>query len=412
MKINADRLWETHHQLAVFTEKNSPYTRRSFTPLYKKSREWLREEFLKLGLHVSVDYAGNLKALYKGKTDKQIGVGSHTDTVPGGGRFDGISGVLSFLEIAKVLKEKNFTPKKGILGIDFLAEEPSFFGISCVGSSLATGNFTKNMLFYKNQNTQETLYDAINEWGGDASKLAPNKTIFDTKKLKAYLELHIEQGRILEDKGLDVGIVRGICSVTRYDFHVIGQADHAGNTPMGTRKDALVAAAKLIDKISLLANKYASKKFYFTATVGKLELTPNGSNVVPKEVNFTLDARCEDNRVVESFLEELSFFAKEVEKITKTDIKNIKISQDEPAISDLKLVALLEKNAKKLNLKYTQVLSGAGHDAALMSSIVPMAMIFIPCKEGRSHVSTEFSSKEQIEKGANLLLSSLLELSS
>lgn len=411
MKINQERLWQMHEKLANFTDPNLPYTRRSFTPLYEKARAWLKNEFLKLDLETKFDEAGNLLGFYKGQSDDFIAIGSHTDTVPGGGRFDGISGVLSFLEIATVFRENNYSPKLGILGIDFLAEEPSFFGLSCIGSRLATGSFNPEMLLLKNEITNKSLKESIDEIGANAALLKPNLSLFDTNLLKAYLELHIEQGRVLEENNLDVGLVRAICSVTRYDFEIFGEADHAGNTPMNMRKDALLFASYFVSKTSEIAHKITSSSSYFTATVGKLEVFPNGSNVIAQKVKLSLDIRSEDNSLVDVFMDELLSKMKEIELKTNTNFKTYKISQGKPSISDEGLVNLLENNAKKLNLKYMKILSGAGHDAAYMSNITKMAMIFIPCKGGKSHVSTEFSSKEQIAKGAELLLQTAICLS-
>jgi len=412
MKVNAQRLWDNHEKLASFTDSNLPYTRRSFTPFYKKARLWLEKQFKEINLQTSYDAAGNLTALYKGETSNYIATGSHTDTVNAGGRFDGISGVLSFLEVAKTFYENKYKPKKGILGIDFLAEEPSEFGLSCIGSRLSTGNFNDNMMKLIHSQTKETLINTIDKWGGNSKLLSQGQSIFDTSKLDGYLELHIEQGKILESKGLDIGLVTGICSVTRYNFVVNGKADHAGNTPMNMRADSIVCAAKIIDKISDIALKSLKYKSYYTATVGKISAYPNGSNVIAKKVDFTLDIRSDNNDLVKDNLEILFDFIKKVEKQTKTKVEFQKISQSKPSFSDKNLLDILEEDVKKLGYSYTRLLSGAGHDAAYMSTITPMVMIFIPCEGGRSHLPQEFSSKEQLEKGANLLLKSIVSLTS
>ncbi|WP_176761309.1 M20 family metallo-hydrolase [Desulforhopalus singaporensis] len=412
MKVNCERLWATHMDAAEFTELGSPYTRRSFTPQYREMRNWLTDAFLEAGLKVKTDGAGNLHGIYSGTSDRNFVVGSHTDTVPCGGRFDGISGVLTFLEIARCMKEAGFIPCKNIVGIDFLAEEPSEFRLSCIGSRLATGNFTNEMLNLQHRESGMLLSEAIQEWGGNLSLLSPGCPLFDTATFDGFLELHIEQGPVLENENLDVGLVTGICSVTRYDFSVQGRADHAGNTPMDTRSDAVVAASKVIDAISEIAQGTLSQKTYFTATVGKVDIFPNGSNIIAERVDFTLDIRSEDNLLVQECLESIFASASAIAKLTNTTIEHIKISQGRPSISDGTLLSVLEKKAKELGLGYTKMLSGAGHDAAYMSTIMPMAMIFIPCKGGRSHSNSEYSSKHQIEKGANLLLKSLVELTS
>ncbi len=411
MKINAERLWDLHLEAAAFTDPSQPYTRLSFTPYYRDMREWLREAFQGAGMSVSLDAAANLIGVYEGSGPRQIAVGSHSDTVPWGGRFDGITGVLSFVEAIRCMKEAGFYPGKQIVGIDFLAEEPSEFQLSCIGSRLATGEFTPEMLELEHQETGVKLKDAIEGWGGDISRLYPGKPLFDAESFDGFLELHIEQGPILESRSLDVGLVEGICSVTRYDFTVLGRADHAGNTPMNMRSDALVAAARMIDAISRIGEANMSEGIHFTATVGKLDVYPNGSNVIAERVLFSLDIRSENNDLVEESLGKIHNAATEISNQTKTGITSRKISRSRTAASDPALLNILEENAEMLNLSYARILSGAGHDAAYMSRIMPMAMIFIPCKGGVSHTSSEFSSMEQIEKGADLLLRSLVRLS-
>lgn len=410
MKVNADRLWDDHCHAASLTEPDAPYTRRSFTPLYREMRNWLADRFREIGLTVETDAAGNLLGIYEGSGERCVAVGSHTDTVPNGGRFDGISGVLSFLEAARCMKEAGFSPRKRMVGIDFLSEEPSEFRLSCIGSRLATGHFTEAMLSLTHRQSGIRLKDAIHEWGGDTSRLAPGQPIFQSDRFDGFLELHIEQGPFLENRRLDVGLVTGICSVTRYDFTVSGRADHAGNTPMDMRSDAVVAACRIIDHIASIAGANLAKAPYFTATVGRVDVMPNASNVIAETVEFSLDIRSEDNQLVKESLNAIFERAADIEKETGTRIAHVKISQNQPSVSDDSLLSVLEDNARELNLAYSRMLSGAGHDAAYMSKIMPMAMIFIPCREGRSHTAEEYSSREQIEKGANLLLKSLVTL--
>jgi len=410
MKVNADRLWNLHMKAATFTEADFPYTRRSFTPEHRDIRQWLTDAFREIGLDVKTDAAGNLLGIFEGGSDRMFAVGSHTDTVPGGGRFDGITGVLSFLEAVRCIKEAGFKPRKSIVGIDFLAEEPSEFSLSCIGSRLATGNFTEEMLQLKHRKTGAILMHEINAWGVDSSLLTPGRPLFDIDRFEGFLELHIEQGPILERQGMDIGLVTGICSVTRYDCTVHGRADHAGNTPMDMRSDAVVAAARLIDGIASTARRCQSKGPYFTATVGKVDVYPNASNVIAEKVVFTLDMRSEDNALVEESLVEIFAMAGSVAEQTSTTVNWKKISQGSPSLSDARLLAVLAETARKLGLKHQTILSGAGHDAAYMSKIMPMAMIFIPCRDGRSHTASEYSSKEQVARGADLLLHALVSL--
>lgn len=257
------------------------------------------------------------------------------------------------------------------------------------------------------------MRSVIDKWGGDTSLLAPGRSQFAKYACDAFFELHIEQGRILEDRGLDVGLVEGICSVTRYEIIVLGRGGHAGNTPMHMRADALLAAARLVSSIAEIANeikKHENSK-HFTATVGRMDVFANEPNIIAEKTFLTLDMRSEEDLLVDRALESLFATATNVARETGTTINFNKISRGHPVASDRMLVDLLENNARKMGLGARRMISGAGHDAAYMGKIMPMAMLFIPCREGRSHVPTEQISQDQLERGANLLLQTLLDIS-
>jgi len=413
MKINSERLWAMHRQMASFTEPERPYTRRSFTTLYRRSRQWLKQRFEEAGMAVSTDAAANVVGVYAGKGRTSIAVGSHTDTVVGGGMYDGVSGLLAALECVWSMKEANHRPEKNIICIDFLAEEPSVFGLSCIGSRLATGCFTEKMLQRHHQKNGAVLQNVIDRWGGDSSRLAPGRSQFADHACEAYFELHIEQGRVLQDRGLDVGLVEGICSVTRYDITVIGRADHAGTTPMPERVDALLGAARLVCSIAEIARTIVDgeKAKYLTATVGRMEVFPNGPNIVAEKVVMTLDLRSQEDSQVDCALKSIFGAAQKIADECGAAIDFNEISRSQPTVSDGGLVSLLQHNAEKQGLRSQRMVSGAGHDAAYMGQIMPMAMLFIPCLDGRSHVPSEHILQEQLERGANLLLQTLVDIS-
>src|SRR5258708_26331485 len=240
LPVDADRLWADVMALAEIADTARPYTRRSFTALFLEGRAWLAQKFVEAGLTMRIDTAGNLIGRLEGKNPALgvIAIGSHSDTVPSGGRFDGIAGVAAGLEIVRALRDSGIRLEHSIEIIDFLAEEPSEYGLSCVGSRGMTGLLDGRMLALTEPGG-ETLRDALGRVGGDPDRLEEAKR----DDIKAFLELHIEQGIVLESQSLDVGIVTSIVGIRRIEVVFQGEADHAGTTPLGLRHDALVAAA-------------------------------------------------------------------------------------------------------------------------------------------------------------------------
>ncbi len=242
--VDPDRLWTDVMALAAITDPERPYTRRSFSALFLKGREWLARRFDEAGLDVRIDTAGNLIGRREGADAglKTIMLGSHSDTVPSGGRFDGIAGVIAALETARSLTDAAVVLRHPLEVVDFLAEEPSEYGLSCVGSRGMAGALEADMLALKNS-TGEPLGSGLRRVGGDPERLAESKRA----DIDAFLELHIEQGVVLESEGVDVGIVTSIVGIRRMEIAFEGEADHAGTTPMGLRRDALVAGARTVE---------------------------------------------------------------------------------------------------------------------------------------------------------------------
>ncbi len=243
LPLDADRLWNDIMALAAITDPERPYTRRSFTPLFLEGRAWIAERFREAGLDVRIDTGGNLIGRREGRDPARgvLMVGSHSDTVPAGGRFDGIAGLITALEIVRALDEAGEQLEHTIEVVDFLAEEPSDFGVSCVGSRAAAGVLTPAMLDLTGPGG-ERLGDALRRVGGDPEALAAAKR----DDVRAFLELHIEQGPVLERGGIDIGIVTSIVGIRRIEIVFEGAADHAGTTPMDVRRDALVAGAATV----------------------------------------------------------------------------------------------------------------------------------------------------------------------
>ena len=402
-RIDADRLWADIMALADITEPDRPWTRRSFTPRYQEGRAWLRARMEEAGLAVRMDAAGNMIGRREGRMQGEpaIVVGSHTDTVPSGGRFDGIAGVCVGLEIARSLQAAGIDLDHPLEVIDFLAEEPSDFGLSCIGSRGLVGELTPAMLDYRHPDGR-VLRDAIEAAGGSPELLgAPLRD-----DIAAYFELHIEQARVLESAGLSVGVVTSIAAVTRIAVVFEGFADHAGATPLDLRSDALLAAAETVVATRSEAERVAAgSDDYFVATVGMLQISPNAANVVPSQARLTIDLRSgryEDADIFIAALDEATSAAAKRYDARRTRFEIV--SRSTPAIADSRLRRVLRDASHELGVATTELSSGAGHDALFVSKLAPMAMVFTPCRDGKSHCPEEWADKKDLRDGANAIL--------
>lgn len=405
LSTSAARIAEDIAALAAITEPDRPYTRRAFTPMFLKGRDWLAQRFQAAGLTTHTDAAGNLIGSRKGNKPGlgTIMLGSHSDTVPDGGRYDGIAGVSAALEVARALGDKDIKLDHDLEIIDFLAEEVSIFGVSCVGSRGITGIRPEDWLGRESQGV--TLANAIAEVGGNAAILATRND------LAAFLELHIEQGPVLEDEELDIGVVTAIAGITRIEIVVEGRADHAGTTPMGGRKDALSAAAWIALAVERFATDLAAGEFHFAATVGEFRMEPNAANVVPSRVTMLIDARAERRADMEHFLAQLREGIAGIAAQTGVTVPEPRIISDNlPTPSDADILAALDAACDDIGACHRRMASGAGHDTAWMARVTKAAMIFVPCVEGRSHTPEESAKAEDIALGAAVLLDAVQRL--
>lgn len=392
--------------LAEITDPVHPYTRRSFTPLFLEGRAWLAKRFADVGLAVRIDTAGNLIGRLDGAAPSRgtIAVGSHSDTVSSGGRFDGIAGIAAGLEVVRSLQDAGEQLNHAIEIIDFLAEEPSEFGLSCIGSRGIAGALTAQML-EMTEPGGELLRDALRRVGGDPDRLAQAQR----DDIRAFLELHIEQGVVLEKQSIDVGIVTSIVGIRRLEVIFEGAADHAGTTPLPLRQDALVAAANTVVSVRGIAEQLARNGLdYFVATVGILSVEPGASNVVPGRCRLVIDARTTNSALTSRFVEAI-----ERESAQHAIAANVKrapfttLSDGPPVACHPVLRDMLRESAEGLGLSETDLSSGAGHDAAFMSRMCPSAMLFVPCRSGKSHAPEEWCEREQIAAGAAVLLQTI-----
>jgi len=407
--LNAERLWSRVETLARHTLPEAPWTRRAFSPLFSQARDWLADEFAAAGLEVRLDAGGNLVGRRAGRdaARKPIVTGSHCDTVMSGGRFDGIIGVLAGIEVARTLHEHNIELAHPFEVIDFLSEEPSDYGISCVGSRALCGQLDAAMLAARNPQG-ETLAEGLRRIGGDPAALAaPLRNAGDTA---AFVELHIEQGPVLESRQLPIGVVTHIVGIRRVLITVEGQPDHAGTTPMDIRRDALVGAARLIDGAYRQASRLSGKPHYVVATVGRIEVTPNAANAVPGRVELMLEVRSDSDAVLDDFPEILLADAAGELAALRVGASQAPVSRARPTACSPLVMQAIEAAAGRLDYASMRLPSGAGHDAVYMAPTGPIGMIFIPCLGGRSHCPEEWIEPAQLLDGTRVLYETVLEL--
>ncbi|MET4635831.1 Zn-dependent hydrolase [Kaistia defluvii] len=410
LPIDETQLWDDLMALAELTDPGRPWTRRAFTPMFLEGRAFVARRMQEAGLAIRLDAAGNLIGRREGRfpDHKTIVIGSHSDTVPDGGRFDGTAGVMAGIAVARSLQQDGAELDHPFEVIDCLAEEVSIFGLSCIGSRAVAGLLTPEQLERPEPDTGEVLRDAIDRMGGDVAYLAEARR----DDIAAYLELHIEQGPILQDERCDIGIVTAISGITRLEIVIEGRADHAGTTPMNLRQDALAGAAAAVSVIAKDASRRAKAGHgHFVATVGEFRVEPNAANVVPSRVTLLVDARAEERSFMEGFVAELRPLILRAMSGTGARITEFRaISDNRPALSDPLLLDVLEQSTEALGLAPRRMASGAGHDMAWFSRIAPSAMIFVPCKDGRSHTPEEWSEPGEIAAGAAVLLDAVLRL--
>jgi beta-ureidopropionase / N-carbamoyl-L-amino-acid hydrolase len=407
--INSDRLWSRMEALSRFTDPARPWTRRAFDNQFAQGRAWLEEEFKAAGLSVEVDAGGNLIGRTPG-TGLGLGAlvaGSHSDTVPAGGRFDGMLGLLAALEAAQSIREQQISLVHPLEVVDFLAEEPSDFGISCIGSRSWAGVLTASDLA-RTLPSNVTLASAIESVGGSAERLG--KAIRSQDSVSAYVELHIEQGLVLAERKAEIGVVTAIVGIRRHELTVEGRADHAGTTPMSLRRDALVGAAGFIRAVDELARLRPSQSPYLVATVGKLSVEPNAINAVPGSVRMILETRSTDETALLQFEQEL--WRRTEGELNDRGLRLTRslLSQTLPTACSPLIQSTIEEASMAAGFNSTRLPSGAGHDGVFVARIAPMGMIFVPCREGRSHTPEEWAEPGDCANGARVLAETLILL--
>lgn len=401
---NVERLQEDITALSELVEQDRPlYTRRPFTTEYEQSRAWLTSEMEKAGLSVSVDAASNLIGKRVGSRPElpAIVIGSHTDSVVGGGRFDGIIGVIAGIEIARQLNEQNLEIEHTLLIVDFTAEEASEFGISTIGSRGMVGNLSEEVLERRNHMDLQ-LSDGLRQLGGRPSAIQKEKKI--SGDIRLYLELHIEQGPVLEQTNHQLGVVTGIVGIRRFRVICDGEANHAGTTPMNMRTDALTAASEVV-----LSIESAATQTYHTqivGTVGRLFVEPNASNVVPGMVTFDFELRSLSSDLLDEVSGQIEQSIKEISSRRDINLTIEPLSISKSIVISEEVIDGIEYSCKEIGSSM-KLPSGAGHDANQLASIAPVGMIFVPSQKGISHSSEEWTDYDLVLKGINALWNSV-----
>lgn len=383
------------------------WTRLSFTDVYEDGRKWIEGRMREAGLSVHRDEAANIVGRIEGSETglPPILVGSHSDTVRGGGRFDGTVGVLAGIEIARLLNGGGINLRYPLEVIDFTAEEPTDFGISTVGSKALAGNLTEQMLAL-NDPSGRSLSDALAEAGGDPSRLPPAAR--RREDIRVFLELHIEQGPVLEEKGMIIGAVEGIVGIDRYLVSVGGRADHAGTTPMSGRRDALAGAAEILLLLEEICRR--RKDADLVGTIGRISVEPNAANVVAAAADLNAELRALNPEVLAGAAEDFLRRGRKPAEDRGLEFSFRRLSHTDPVAVPSELFTLIREACEETSDKTMSLVSGAGHDANQMAHIAPAGMIFVQSRGGRSHCPQEYSDIHHIAKGVEALFRAVYKI--
>ncbi|MCG3087804.1 Zn-dependent hydrolase [Sporosarcina cyprini] len=405
--MKMDRLRLSFEELAKFTDKGEGINRLAYTKMERDARLYMIEQLKLAGLTVRTDYAGNVIARREGAAPDLpvVATGSHIDSVYAAGEFDGTAGVLVALEIMRSLADEGIATLHPLEVIIFACEESARFGASTLGSKAMTGRLDPAYTRSLTDKNGVTLMHAFEENGLDLEEVHLAKRFRD--EFKAFVELHVEQGPVLEKQDVSIGIVSAIAAPIRFHVHVEGTADHSGTTPMDYRHDALLGGAE----IALAVERAAIEELAHgtVGTVGVFSIQPGAMNVVPGLAELDVDIRGTSLESRQRVVEALEKAIDDVKKARCLNIWMEEISSETPVQMDNALVKDLESVCEAQGIAWMKMPSGAGHDAMNMASLCPTGMIFVPSKDGLSHNPAEFTSMEQLMEGAQVLRAFLLK---
>jgi N-carbamoyl-L-amino-acid hydrolase len=377
--------------------------RPTFSEAHLAARQWFREQIRKSGLEFRTDGAGNHSAILACETQAPtLLLGSHLDSVPNGGHFDGALGVMAAFEVLRTIKDAGFKLKVNLEAIDFTDEEGTLVGL--LGSAALTGRLQPDLL-QNPRGGREALVGGMKRAGlSDESMLSATRP---KESLAGYLELHIEQGKRLERAGIDIGIVSAIVGIWSYRLSFIGRADHAGTTTMDDRLDASLGASAF----TLAAREIVIKDFpNCVVNIGKMEFTPGAFNIVPAHVDVSLEFRSPDEEEFQRLNSVLLERARQEASRFGLDLKVEFLGKHSPSLMNNQVQSTFAGACDDLGLSHVSLTSGAGHDGQSFDGLCPVGMIFVPSKEGASHSAREFTEWADCVNGANVLLQTVLKL--
>ncbi len=403
LRVNAERIQQRIQELSRFGRNpEGGVSRVAFSDADVQGRKYIISLMRQAGLEVRIDAAGNIIGRRRGSDPRKpvIAFGSHADSVPHGGNYDGDVGVISAIECVQVLQENQVITRHPLEVLVFSDEEGGL-----VGSRAIIGDLTPDALEVVSH-SGKTIRDGIRYIGGNPDRL--DEAQRRKADFEAFLELHVEQGGILDSRGIDIGVVEGIVGIKWWDVTIEGFANHAGTTPMDQRKDALLAAARLIIAVNKVVTSVPGRQ---VGTVGRIKAEPGAPNVIPGRVVMSLELRDLSAAKIDSLFNMIQAEAAKIARQSGTRItfKLLDVTAV-PAPTDPRLRRLIAESAKDLGLSYLLMPSGAGHDAQDMARIAPTGMIFVPSVGGISHSPKEYTRPEAMANGANVLLQTILKI--
>lgn len=402
IKANPQRMEERIQALSQYgANPEGGVSRVAYSEADIAGRKYVMGLMKNAGLEVSIDAAGNLIGKRKGKnsTLPVIAFGSHIDSVPGGGNYDGDVGSIGAIECIELMKENNIMTNHPLEVIIFQNEEGGL-----VGSEAISGILTDEELSLVSS-SGKTLRQGMIDIGGDPTRY--HEAARKKGDFKAFLELHIEQGGFLDQEGINIGVVEGIVGIKQWMVTFQGKANHAGTTPMDQRQDAMLAAAKFVVATNSTARSIPGRQ---VATNGKIKAEPGAPNVIPGKVEMTLEIRDLDFEKMLAVFEKIKSAANEISEETGVTISYSPLNEDIPAVTDKRIQDMIAASAKELGLTNKYMPSGAGHDTQDMARIAATGMVFVPSKDGISHSPKEFTSAQDMANGASVLLQTILKL--
>jgi len=399
-KCNSRRLRELIEQFSQFgATENGGVTRLSLSDEDVLARNYFCECCEALGMDIHVDDMGNIYATLAGKKDvPPIVMGSHLDSVEKGGRFDGVLGILTAIEAIRTIKENEIEVDIPLMIVNFTNEEGARFDPAMMSSGVITSKFDKEKMLQSTDKNGVRFHEALQASGYEGEQA--NRL----KEALAYIELHIEQGPVLEAKQHEIGVVEGVLGMVCYEITITGQSNHAGTTPMTMRKDPMIVASTIITELHEQLGKIEEQLVF---TFGRLNVSPNIHTVIPNQVTFTIDSRHQNPEVMEQVEDILLALP---ETAGGCNIHPVKLWGRETVYFDTAICNEVEKACQSFGYTVHRMFSGAGHDAQYMASMVPSAMIFVPSIQGKSHCEEEKTTFEDCAKGADILLETVLTL--